>query len=119
MSIEFSTAEELRDAINNGEEDIFIINRQLAKRINTIRKIKKMGPVALGAAIGAIPVIVFTGPAGFMIGFWSGSASGVFAIAGLIVAIGDRKSNRLTSRHYCPPRMPSSSGQTKYKHTTK
>lgn len=90
MIIEVRNSSELKAAMDNGALEILVTDKGLAKRLKAVRAIKRMGPVAIGGAIAAIPLIVSTGGAGGVAiaalapsSAWTGAA-----IAGLAVAFG-------------------------------
>ncbi len=90
MIVEVRNSSELKAAMENGASEILVTDMGLAKRLKAVRAVKRMGPVAIGGVIAAIPFIVSTGGTGSVAiaAFVPSSAWTGVAIAGLAVAVG-------------------------------
>jgi hypothetical protein len=98
MAVEVHSKSELKAAMSKGVDEIVVLDTSLAKQLEAVQYIKSLGPVAVGAVIAAIPLIVFTGGlgaaglglAGALAGAGAapGAAWATSAIVGLIVAVG-------------------------------
>lgn len=84
--------DELKAALSGNAQEIVIQNSKLIKQLRAIRRLRKAGPLAIGAVIAAIPLIPLTGGASLptaLVGFMGASAAPVTAsVVGLVIAIG-------------------------------
>ncbi|MDY4283092.1 MULTISPECIES: hypothetical protein [Xanthomonas] len=91
VGVTIHNKEELKAALSGSADEIVVQDQNLIKHLRAIRRLRKAGPLAIGAVVAAIPLIPFTGGASLpvtLFGFLGMSAIPVTAgIAGLAVAI--------------------------------
>ncbi len=90
MSIQVDTIEELKAAIDAGENDIITYDDDVVKKLKAVKLAKSWGPVAVAGIVAAIPLVTFSGPLGGAALYAVAPAAGVATstIVTLIVAIG-------------------------------
>lgn len=90
MAIEVHSKGELKVAMEKEVDEIVVLDISLAKQLKAVKYIQDLGPVAVGAVIAAIPLIVSTGGLRIssVVAAAPGAASATYAIVALIVAIG-------------------------------
>ncbi|MFV8192156.1 hypothetical protein [Acinetobacter soli] len=85
-----NNAKELKQAIQNKENEILIKDKKLITQLKALNYILKLGPFAVAGPITAIPLVSTTGPLGFaaVSAIAPTTAISASAIVALIVAIG-------------------------------
>lgn len=91
MAVKVHSKSELKAAMTADVDEIIVLAPPLIKQLKAVKYIKELGPVAVGAVIAAIPLIVSTGGLVGVAGISAvapGAASAIYAIVALIVAVG-------------------------------
>lgn len=88
--MQVDNAKELKQAIQNKENEIIINDEKLITQLKALNYILKLGPLAVAGLIAAIPLVSTTGPLGFaaVSALAPTAAVSTSAIVALIVAIG-------------------------------
>lgn len=90
MSKEVYSKEDLKEAIESGESEIFSYDNEVVKKLNAVKLAKTCGPTTVGGIIAAIPLVVATGPigAGMIAGLAPSAGVATSTIVTLVVVIG-------------------------------
>lgn len=90
MSIQVNSIEELKSAIDSGEDEIISYNESVVNKLKAVKLAKSWGPVAVAGIIAAVPLVLTTGPigAGAIAAFAPSAGVATSTIVALIVAIG-------------------------------
>ncbi|MGX9460602.1 hypothetical protein ACWXWU_05085 [Shewanella sp. A14] len=90
MSVEVNSIEELKSAMNSGENEIISYESNVVMKLKAVKLAKSWGPVAVAGIIMAIPLVITTGPLGAGLVAAAAPTAGVATstIVALVIAIG-------------------------------
>ena len=90
MSIEVNSIEELKSAIDSGENEIISYDSNVVTKLKAVKVAKSWGPIAIAGIIAAVPLVITTGPIGAGLVAAAAPSAGVVTstIVALIIAIG-------------------------------
>jgi len=90
MAVQVKTKLEMHAALRSGIHEIIVLDETLTRQLLAVKYIKALGPVAVGAAVAAIPLVASSGglAAVGLAAIAPGAAWTTSAIVALAVAFG-------------------------------
>ena len=90
MATQVYNLEELKKAVESGEDEIVSYDEDVVKKLKAIKTAKRWGPVAVAALVAGIPFVVATGGLGLGVVTIAapGAAVTTSVIVALVIAIG-------------------------------